>query len=342
MPSLASAQHEPRTNSVLAPGFAAGRPGLTTTVPRQYVHRAAVSEVLLTGWEAVPGLQDGQADVFPDGRSDVFVVQAQWPRGHSLFSQACGYQDPMLLMESVRQIGSLLSHAEYGVPFGHHFLMWNMSFATTEQLLVAGAAPTEVELHTVCRDVVRRGKTLGGMRYDVTVKVDGMALATAGAAFSCTSGTVHRRLRGDRPTSTDRAVGRPIDAARVGRTDAGHVVLAEPSASEVTGDEDRHAWELRVDTTHPIFFDHPVDHVPGMVLLEAARQAAHASTGLPDALVVALDSTFTRYAELDAPCRIEATVGAPDASGDVPVTVRGEQQGQNVFGADLVLRPRGC
>ncbi|MBT2443401.1 gamma-butyrolactone biosynthesis enzyme [Streptomyces sp. ISL-36] len=333
MPSLASAQHESRTNSILAPHFAAGSPGLTTTVPRQYVHRAAVSEVLLTGWEAVPGV--------PAGHSDAFVVQAQWPRGHSLFSQAGGYQDPMLLIESVRQIGSLLSHAEFGVPFGHHFLMWNMSFATTEELLVAGTAPTEVELHTVCRDVVRRGKALGGMRYDVTVKVDGVALATAGAAFSCTSAAVHRRLRGDRPTSTDRVVGCPIDPARVGRTDVGHVVLTEASTRETTGGQE-YAWELRVDTAHPIFFDHPVDHVPGMVLLEAARQAAHASTGLPDALVVALDSTFTRYAELDAPCRIGAVPGEPDASGDVPVRVSGTQQGRTVFCADVVLRRRGC
>ncbi|WP_142212826.1 AfsA-related hotdog domain-containing protein [Streptomyces sp. SLBN-118] len=30
-------------------------------------------------------------------------------------------------------------------------------------------------------------------------------------------------------------------------------------------------WQLRVDTTHPILFDHLVDHAPGMLLLEPAR-----------------------------------------------------------------------
>ncbi|WP_442819295.1 AfsA-related hotdog domain-containing protein [Streptomyces sp. NBC_01236] len=35
-------------------------------------------------------------------------------------------------------------------------------------------------------------------------------------------------------------------------------------------------WQLRVDTTHPALFDHLVDHAPGILLLEAARQAARA------------------------------------------------------------------
>lgn len=73
-------------------------PRLTTTVPREYVHRAAVSEVLLTGWEAAA------EPAGPD--PDEFAVSAQWPRSHSFFTQSGGYQDPMLLIESVRQIGS--------------------------------------------------------------------------------------------------------------------------------------------------------------------------------------------------------------------------------------------
>jgi hypothetical protein len=295
--------------------------GLTTIVPRQYVHRAAVSEVLLTGWRAAE-------------QPDAFVVRAQWPRGHYLFAQSGGYQDPLLLVESVRQIGSLLSHAEYGVPFGHQFLMRTIGFAATRDLFVATPAPTEVELHTVCHDIVRRDKSVAGMRYEVTAKVDGVALATAGAAFNCMNPTVYRRLRGERPTRADRIPGLPIDPARVGRTGAQHVVLSEDANR--SGDR----WELRVDCGHPIFFDHPVDHVPGMVLLEAARQAAHATTGMTDALVLDLDSRFERYAELDAPCFIEATTTGEDDAGDVQVRVRGVQCDATVFTARLTLRAR--
>ncbi|MHA5048138.1 ScbA/BarX family gamma-butyrolactone biosynthesis protein [Streptomyces sp. SD15] len=304
------------------------QPRLTTTVPREYVHRAAVSEVLLTGWEAAAELAG------PD-LPDVFAVSAQWPRSHSFFTPSGGYQDPMLLIESVRQIGSLLAHAEFGVPFGHQFLMWDMSFSTAPELLVAGAAPTEVELRTVCRDIVRRGRVLGGMRYDVTVLRDGQALATAGAAFSCTSPAVHRRLRAGRPTTTDRVAPPSIDPAAVGHADDRHVLLAEPAP----GVDNR--WELRVDTAHPTFFDHPVDHIPGMVLLEAARQAALVSTGLPDALLLGLKSNFARYAEFDAPCWIEPYPEIRSTDDGVLVRVRGTQHAETVFTADLVLKPSG-
>ncbi|MFE2972873.1 ScbA/BarX family gamma-butyrolactone biosynthesis protein [Streptomyces sp. NPDC059340] len=321
-------------------------PRLTTTVPREYVHRAAVSEVLLTGWEAA-------AEPAGPERPDEFAVSAQWPRSHSFFTQSGGYQDPMLLIESVRQIGSLLAHAEFGVPFGHQFLMWDMFFSTSPELLVADAAPTEVELRTVCRDIVRRGRVLGGMRYDVTVLREGRALATAGAAFSCTSPAVHRRLRAGRPTTTDRVVPPAIDPAAVGHSDDRHVLLAEPKSrpeselkselkpepGSVSGTGDR--WELRVDTAHPTFFDHPVDHIPGMVLLEAARQAALVSTGMPDALLVGLKSNFARYAEFDAPCWIEPQAEPHGTDGGVLVRVRGTQHAETVFTAELVLSPRG-
>lgn len=308
------------------------QPRLTTTVPREYVHRAAVSEVLLTGWEAA-------AEPAGPDQPDEFAVSAQWPRSHSFFTQSGGYQDPMLLIESVRQIGSLLAHAEFGVPFGHQFLMWDMSFNTSPELLVADAVPTEVELRTVCRDIVRRGRVLGGMRYDVTVLRDGKALATGGAAFSCTSPAVHRRLRAGRPTTTDRVVPTAIDPAAVGHSDDRHVLLAEPKTGSTPGIGDR--WELRVDTAHPTFFDHPVDHIPGMVLLEAARQAALVSTGMPDALLLGLKSNFARYAEFDAPCWIEPQAEPHGTEGGVLVRVRGTQHAETVFTAELVLSPRG-
>jgi hypothetical protein len=299
-------------------------PKLTTTVPREYVHRAAVSEVFLTGWNA---------DVTAGSGTDAFTVTAQWPRSHALFAREGGHQDPMLLIESVRQVGSLLAHAEFGVPFGHHFLMSDISIDADPRLLVAGATPTEVELHTVCRDIVRRGGRLGGMRYDVTVLRDGMPLATAGAAFRCMSPEVFGRLRGDRPTTVPRTAPPAIDPAAVGHTSARHVVLAEPTPGA------GHRWELRVDTAHPTYFDHPVDHVPGMVLLEAARQAAHASTGLPDALLLGVRGEFTRYAEFDAPCWIEARPERRGAAGDVLVRVSGTQQEETVFTADVTLSP---
>ncbi|MFH8381861.1 ScbA/BarX family gamma-butyrolactone biosynthesis protein [Kitasatospora sp. NPDC018058] len=301
-------------------------PKLTTTVPREYVHRAAVSEVLLTGWTATAEGEGAK-------REHAFTVTAQWPRSHALFAREGVHQDPMLLMESVRQIGSLLAHAEFAVPFGHQFLMTDLSVTAEPELLLAGPTPTEIELRTVCRELGGKAGRFAGMRYDVTVLRDGRALADASAAYRCMSPDVFRRLRGDRPTPAPCATPPALAPAAVGHSSPRHVVLAEPEEGG------RNRWELRVDTAHPTYFDHPVDHVPGMVLLEAARQAAHASTGLPDALVLGVRSEFARYAELDTPCWIEAHPAPAGPDGDVRVRVTGSQSQETVFTAELTVRP---
>lgn len=65
--------------------------------------------------------------------------------------------------------------------------------------------------------------------------------------------------------------------------------------------------ELVVDKTHPFFFDHPQDHIPGLLLLEAAVQMAHASPTAP-CFVSYIDASFIRYALFNAPVIISSQV----------------------------------
>ncbi|MET8691602.1 ScbA/BarX family gamma-butyrolactone biosynthesis protein [Streptomyces bauhiniae] len=309
-------------------------PLLTTTVPREYVHRAAVAEVLLTGWEPAATATSGACAAPGSAETvDAFAVRAQWPRAHALFTATEAHQDPMLMVESIRQTGSLLAHAAYEVPFGHQFLMWDMSFTADARAFATAATPTEVELRTTCRTTLRRGGGLASMRYTVSVLREGDEVASGSASYSCTSPAVHRRLRGDRPFSTGRALPAPVDPASVGRASGRDVLLGAP---ERAGEA---RWELRVDTGHPVLFDHPVDHVPGMVLIEAGRQAARAVTSRPHALLLGMESRFPRYAELDAPCFVTACVEGTDASGAVHVRTHCTQQGEEVFTALLTLGP---
>ena len=68
------------------------------------------------------------------------------------------------------------------------------------------------------------------------------------------------------------------------------------------------AAEVLVDTAHPFFFDHPLDHAPGLLLIEAARQfgiaVAHRHYGVPfdhGFILNGFDVDFARFAELGAP-----------------------------------------
>lgn len=240
----------------------ATRPGVpstwTTTVPKELVHRAAVAEVMLTDWER-------QDDTH-------FTVTAQWPRGHSFFTPVHGtHHDPLMAVETFRQVGALLGHAEFGVPFGHQFLMKDLSIAVEHEQLEMGGAPASIDIEVTCTDVKRRGGRLAGLRYEAVLRRDGRPAATAAASYTCIAPAVYQRLRGDRPLSGAQRqlpLTAPTAPQSVGRISPMDVVLSP------TDQPDR--WFLRADTRHPVLFDHPVDHIPGMVLLEAARQATSA------------------------------------------------------------------
>ncbi|MGP4085312.1 ScbA/BarX family gamma-butyrolactone biosynthesis protein [Streptomyces sp. KR55] len=261
-------------------------PSLMATVPRQFVHRAAVAETFLTDWS-----RKG---------TDRFSVSAQWPRAHGLHvsSDRSAYE-PLLVVETIRQAGTLIAHTEYDVPLGYHFVLQQFEVDTFPEYLTVGPIPAEPLVELDFFDVRYRGGRPAGARYTAEVLVDGARVASARVAFTCVGDSVYRRLRGGRTPDTVSAPpvppGLPADA--VGRALAADVVLAP------TGRDDR--WQLRIDTAHPVFFDHPLDHAPGMLLLEAARQAAWAraaKAGSP----ASFHAVFHRYAELDEPVWIEA------------------------------------
>ncbi|MEV8309129.1 ScbA/BarX family gamma-butyrolactone biosynthesis protein [Streptomyces flavidovirens] len=299
-------------------------PSLTATVPKELVHRAAVAEVMLTDWER---LDDAH-----------FRLAAQWPRGHSFFTPIDGeHHDPLMAAETIRQVGSLLAHAEFGVPFGHHFLMWDLSLTVHPEHLRICQTPAALDIEVTCSDIKRRGSALAALRYETVIRRDGRIAATGRASYTCTSPAVYRRVRPTRVLDGDlRALPltAPVAPQSVGRLSPADVVLSP------TGERDR--WQLRVDTRHPVLFDHPVDHVPGMVLLEAARQAAAAALGRTSFLPLTLTGDFRRYAELNMPCVIEARRlyrSAPDAAEAVFVT--GRQNGELVFGCTVTAAALG-
>lgn len=294
-------------------------PSLTSTVPKEFVHRASVAEVLLTDWNRV-GDQH-------------FTVAAQLPRHHGFFAAVGGCHDPLLIAETIRQAGILLAHTEFGVPLGHQFLMWDLSIDVSPERLFVGTTPASLEIDIVCNDIKRRGANLAGLHFDAVIRRDGQAAATGAATFTCASPAVYRRLRsaslGDSVPAT-LPLTSPIAPQDVGRISPTDVVLSPVPEPD--------SWQLRVDTRHPVLFDHPVDHVPGMVLLEAARQAAAAFLGYT-CVPVGITGEFARYAELDAPCLIDACALPADAEGRDRVLVTGRQGDHLLFSSAVTVAP---
>lgn len=63
---------------------------------------------------------------------------------------------------------------------------------------------------------------------------------------------------------------------------------------------------LIVDQSHPFFFDHALDHVPGLLLLEGAVQAAQHSARAP-CFVENIHAEFIKFAFFDAPITVHVT-----------------------------------
>lgn len=273
-----------------------------TTVPKELVHKRAVEEVLLTGWE-------------PTG-PDTYRVTARWPRVRAALAAGGGLYDPMLLVETVRQSFPLLSHAAFDVPLGHHLVWDRFSFALVPELLLVDRPADQdwddIRLDVVCQDVVRRGNRVCALTLSYMISRAGEPLATAQTRFTVQAPAIYRRLRAERADAAEmmaRAVtpGPPIRTARPDAATSQDVALSATDHAR--------RWQLRVDTSHPVYFDHPVDHVPGALLLDACRQAAQAIAPSAPVLAVAMECVFTSYVELDEPCLVEAARLPRDPAG---------------------------
>ncbi|MFJ3927877.1 ScbA/BarX family gamma-butyrolactone biosynthesis protein [Streptomyces sp. NPDC090022] len=282
-------------------------PRLTTTVPKEYVHRSSLAEVFLTGCDRID--------------DDTFYLTGQWPRAHTFFTSADGTShDPVQAGETIRQVGLYLCHAVYGVPLGHNVLLWSLDFDSRPDRLLIGRSPSDLEMIATCTDFSWRGNRFSGF-LEVEIRRSGELAATGTARFTCVAPATYRRLRGTRGgTGSTRPLERraPIPAAAAGRLLPFDVVLA---AADRPG-----RWLLNPDLEHPILFEHANDHHPGMVLVEAARQAACGLRPPGSFRPTALATEFLHYAELDTPCWIEATAAAP---GQIEVT--GHQEGRTIF-----------
>lgn len=293
-------------------------PHLTTTVPKEYVHRASLAEVFLTSCSARGGLQ--------------FSITGQWPRAHAYFTSPDGTgHDPLQVAETFRQAGMFLAHTELDVPLGHHFVLWALSYTTDLRGLRIGSRPTDFDIEARCTELVQRRGTINRGALELSIYRGGVVVAHGAAKFSTVSPSVYTRLRGSGAVGPSAAVagGAPtgcrevMTPASVNRLSAADVVLS------ATNDPRR--WLLTPNLDHPTLFDHGADHIPGMVLLEGARQASFAAVGSPVFVPASASTTFSRYAEFDQPCYIEVSRISADSDTMTTVEVTGRQEDRCVF-----------
>lgn len=253
------------------------------SVKRELVHKRSVSEVFLTD--------------FVQSSSRRFIAGAQWPRWHVFYGSADASPDSALIAETLRQAVIFLSHL-CGVPLTHKFLMPHMSILV-EPATLDPLVPAQVAVELDVKDMKLSAGQLSAVTVSARFRVDGTAIGEGTAAARIVNPATYERFRGEVPTMPPAPGEDLLACVDVGHTTQRNVMLGQSRRPFV--------WPLRVDPTHPIFFDHPLDHVPGMLLVEAARQAVRAACSRPDADFALFEAEFIKLVEFSYPIDVAVT-----------------------------------
>ncbi len=278
------------------------------TVDRTLLHRHALAEVFLT---------DAQ-QLAPDR----YLAAAQLPPAHRYYTDqlnAATVLDPILLLECCRQAETYGGHAFCGVGSDSVFILKRWWMELDRPCRPAGTAdPLGLVLDVRTSNARWAAGQLRAITFTIAMAVadEHLGTTTMEVAYLPTAGYRRRRQRADGslPVRSD-AVAPTSDTdlvhpRAVGRELAANVLLTEPHRID-------HGlgYTLRLAVDHPSMFDHPQDHVPGVVLTDAARQAGvHLLANLAgidpaDLALTGFWGTFSRYAELDRPTKVLAVAG---------------------------------
>ncbi|SDD24869.1 A-factor biosynthesis hotdog domain-containing protein [Rhodococcus tukisamuensis] len=256
----------------------------------------------------------------------------------------------MILAETARQSAIYLAHRYYKVPLDRKFTMQSMTVDAHLDRLTIGSAVGEVVLDAQVTEFDRRRGQLTGFAVDLVYHLGNALAGTARATASVLTRDEYEIARW--PGDRDRSMGpipQPDAVARseVCAPDDGAVTLGRHAAGSGDG-----RWRLRVDLSHPVLFDHPCDHVPGALVLEAARQASRLRLGWPCAEVESITMRFRQFLELDEPTTVTAVPshdlgcvavsfdqwGVEKASGSVRLSITPASTDQPCVGTQRACR----
>lgn len=249
------------------------------TIDRSTVHRLSSASVLPTGFARIGAgfaitLRRPSDQVFADDRFD------------SLF-----------LAEMIRQSTILTCHLGFGVAPARRFIMLGLGFEITKPQRVGPLleARAWAESPRLAAD--------GQLRYTrICFEFDdeeGPVASGYGDARIVEDST-YRRIRGAHADAQP-PFGRPssnISANRLGRRSEIDVVIRQMGEKIA----------LDVDGCHPFYFDHPLDHVPGVAVIEAFRQSVAALEGRPTVEFERFDAVYSRTVEFGTEALLDVQI----------------------------------
>lgn len=297
------------------------------TVPRAWVHKRSLDNVLVTEIRATA--------------EDRFICAGRLPTAHRFFNDPGRqpYTDILFYTELGRQASLAVSHAFLNVALDDVFIFEGSHAALTNVVFrspVPADASVAIDVHV--EELTRRkNNAVSRVVIEHTMWIGSQPVFNGTGAFTIQPATVFQRLRKKVPL--------PQASATPEEAPAPNITIAAPRR---TPESNEFTTSLLVDKGHPYFFDHPCDHIPGMLLLEACAQLAltayRESTDIRPLGITAYATHFTQFVECNVPVTLTASVSPDSAVIGLPPTVAIviSQQGV-VCGTTSILldRPKG-
>jgi 2-oxo-3-(phosphooxy)propyl 3-oxoalkanoate synthase len=284
------------------------------TVPRSLVHKRSLENVLLTEVRS--------------RAEDHFMCGGRIPTAHRFFNDGrrTPRKDVLFYTELGRQASLAISHSFLGISKDDVFIFEQSQAWIEAAALKSALQPssdsviTEIRVREIKR---RRNYAVSRVVAEQVMSIDGEQVFKGTGAWTVQPAALFERLRA---MSKPRAAERVEIPQNFRKTLGGNTVIFVPKSNE---DRTEFVTSLVIDQTHSYFFDHPCDHVPGMLLLEGCTQLAQAavarSTRVPprQLTVTAYDVNFRQFVECDRPVTLTAQLDRPGVGqGQDAVDVR--------------------
>ena len=298
------------------------------TVPRSLVHKRALENVLLTE----VGVRT----------ADRFICGGRVPTLHRFFNDACRtpHTDILFYTELGRQASLAVSHHFLNASPDDVFIFEGSHAMLTDGAWTAAARPDaeSVVIGITAREIARRRQeVVNRVVADHVMWIGGQQVFRGTGAWTIQPAALFKRLRRATAAATAAAApasttpdGDALTPAHLPHATRDNVVISLPRR----GDGGESVATLIVDRTHPYFFDHPCDHVPGMLLLEACAQLAvtTAGGGIRGPAVAGYQMTFEQFVECHLPttltARVEDEDGTPGRSVSIVISQPGTECGK--------------
>jgi 2-oxo-3-(phosphooxy)propyl 3-oxoalkanoate synthase len=277
---------------------------------REVVHKAAPEQVFVTDWMRGPG-------------EDWCTIAARLPLAHARFSDsAAPYHDLLLIAETVRQAGLVVVSEILDVEGDRQFLLRELKVELDPleharksrdscDVLISQDPSSEVRM--------RPGRAIASGLMRARVAIGGRPAGVCEVMGAWVPESFYASLRkGNVDAASGQGLPEPSPRSdvevRTGKVSPANSVLTPLRATAVPRGYEA---SLVIETDDPTFFDHPLDHVPGLYLLEGLQQVSVAAAceelGVDHARVVVsgFEIKFARIAEFqpDVVCAVELDQG---------------------------------